>query len=584
MSMKQLLTNLRLAAGTAREHLTDDPVLLMLQISRCLPSLVVHQIARLVLRSSGADVIAVPVLLAGLVGGDQQDVVRRLESALSRGRLSSVTARSMADLSLVANRPDLADSFLVRATGARRFRAVQARRFWYSGAMTPAIGILEDADGGAERRQGRRLAADLRILEGWRPELSAVRFEPAPRRVMHVLTNSLPHTASGYAQRSHSILLAQQEAGWETLAVTRVGYPVQVGKLNARHRDVVDGITYQRLLPSRLAATMDGRLQQQAEALLAAALEFRPTVLHTTTHYVNALVTRAVAEALGIPWVYEVRGQLADTWAATRGPEARDSERYRLFQERETDAMLSAGLVVTLGQAMKDNIVSAGVPEQKIIVAPNAVGGEFLAEPLAPAQARVPLGLDPEFQYVGTVSSLVAYEGIDDLISAFEVLAPQHPRLKLLIVGDGVALPGLKEQARTAGLSGRVVFTGRVPRSQARLYHQALDVFVVPRKDLSVTRDVTPLKPVEAMACARPVVASRLPALAEMVDDGVSGVLAAPGDPQDLAAKLGQVLLSADLRQLLGEAGRKAILENRTWAANAAGMSLAYAKLMESVY
>ena len=82
----------------------------------------------------------------------------------------------------------------------------------------------------------------------------------------------------------------------------------------------MDGIRYRRLLPSRLAPTMDARLQQQAEELLQVALEFRPSVLHTTTHFVNGLVVRAVAEALGIPWVYEVRGQLADTWAATRGP------------------------------------------------------------------------------------------------------------------------------------------------------------------------------------------------------------------------------------------------------------------------
>ncbi|RAX45685.1 glycosyltransferase WbuB [Arthrobacter sp. AQ5-06] len=582
--MKQLLTNLSLAAGTAREHLTDDPALLMLQISRRLPSRLVQPLAVLVRRSAAAVSVAVPVLLAGLIGGEEQDVVRRLENALTRGDLSAEKARSMADVALVANRPDLADSFLARATGARHFRAVQVRRFWYSGEMTSAVGILEPADGGAERRQVKRLAADLRILEGWRPELAPVHFEPAPRRVLHVLTNSLPHTASGYAQRSHSILLAQQEAGWKTLAVTRVGYPVQVGKLTARNRDVVDGVTYQRLLPSRLAATMDGRLQQQAEALLAVALEFRPSVLHTTTHHVNAIVTRAVAEALGIPWVYEVRGQLADTWAATRGPDARDSERYRLFQAREADAMLSADLVVTLGQGMKDNIVSAGVAAEKILVAPNAVGGEFLAEPLPAADARAQLGLDPESQYVGTVSSLVAYEGIDDLISAFEVLAPQHLRLKLLIVGDGVALPGLKEQARAAGLAGRVVFTGRVPRSKAHLYHQALDVFVVPRKDLPVTRDVTPLKPVEAMASARPVLASDLPALAEIVVDGHSGVLVTPEDPQDLAAKLGQLLLSADLRQLLGDAGREAVLENRTWVANATGMSAAYTKLMESVH
>jgi glycosyltransferase involved in cell wall biosynthesis len=296
---------------------------------------------------------------------------------------------------------------------------------------------------------------------------------------------------------------------------------------------------------------------------------------------VNAIVTRAVAEALNIPWVYEVRGQLADTWAATRGPEARNSERYRLFQEREKEAMLAADLVVTLGEAMKGNIVAAGVPEARVLVAPNAVGGSFLAEPLPAAQARTALGLDPEGQYIGTVSSLVAYEGIDDLISAFALLAPTHPGLKLLIVGDGVSSAALKEQARALDLGGRVIFTGRVPRSKAHLHHQALDLFVVPRKDLPVTRDVTPLKPVEAMACARPVVASRLPALTEIVEDGVNGLLAEAESPVDLASKLGTLLLDAQVRVRLGGNGRRIVLQTRTWTSNAHAVSAAYGRIME---
>ena len=140
-------------------------------------------------------------------------------------------------------------------------------------------------------------------------------------------------------------------------------------------------------------------------------------------------------------------------------------------------------------------------------------------EPLDKASARRELGLPEDGQFIGTVSSLVPYEGIEDLLAAFVRLAADIPHLRLLIVGDGSSMPSLQIQAQRSGFASRIVFTGRVPRSQAALYHQALDVFVVPRKDLEVTRSVTPLKPVEAMACARPVVASDLPALAELVED-----------------------------------------------------------------
>jgi D-inositol-3-phosphate glycosyltransferase len=109
-----------------------------------------------------------------------------------------------------------------------------------------------------------------------------------------------------------------------------------------------------------------------------------------------------------------------------------------------------------------------------------------------------------------------------------------------------------------------VTFTGRVPRDAAALHHQALDVFVVPRRDDRVCRLVTPLKPVEAMACARPVVASDVPALAELVREPGSGRLVPPGDAVALADTLAALAEDADLRRALGARGR-AFASGRTW-------------------
>ncbi|WP_253907972.1 glycosyltransferase family 4 protein [Arthrobacter sp. H20] len=505
-----------------------------------------------------------------------------MKAALTNGGSASRSAL-LADVALAAGYPSLADEFLLqtRLAGATDVSRTVARKRWFDGDMSGAIEVLQSAD---RFSAAERLASERRVFEGWSPTLTPVNgYVPLPKTVLHVLTNSLPHTGSGYAQRSHSILKAQHDAGWSVHAATRVGYPVQVGKVFAADLDVIDGVFYHRVLPARLAKGFDTRLQQQADQLLALALQVRPAVLHTTTHFVNGLVVREVAKALGIPWVYEVRGQLADTWASSRSDAAKKSERYRLFTESEAQVMQSASLVVTLGEAMKQDIVGKGVDPRKVLLCPNAVGDEYLDEPMDSGNARELLGLPTDGVYIGTVSSIVDYEGLDDLLRAFGVLVVDHPGLRCLIVGDGVALPSLKTLAQQLGVSALVTFTGRVPREKARLHHQAIDIFVVPRKDLEVTRAVTPLKPVEAMACARTVVASDLPALREIVS-AESGVLTTASDVESLASGIRELVADGGLRLephavAMGAAVRRQVLSDRTWAGNSTALLDAYAGL-----
>src|SRR5699024_375533 len=103
-------------------------------------------------------------------------------------------------------------------------------------------------------------------------------------RVLHVLINSLPHTPSGYAQRSHSIMQALQDKGWDVSAVTRIGWPITTGALFADSHDVVDGIGYQRLLPAQLESNFSERLQQNAEMLLDYVLRRRPVLVQRRRH------------------------------------------------------------------------------------------------------------------------------------------------------------------------------------------------------------------------------------------------------------------------------------------------------------
>lgn len=569
-----LLRNARLTAATVAQHLGDDPVLLVLQVSRRLPAQLVRRAAQLLRLVPGP----VPKALGAHLVGMTDARGRVLDKALASG-VRGATAARLADLALAGNDHTRVDRLLALAGSAA---GVRARRRWYDGDMTGAIAELTSA---GLHRKAQRLQSELRVFQGWAPTLDPVfGYRPQETTVLHVLTNSLPHTGSGYAQRSHSILKAQAELGWRVHACTRLGYPVQVGKLLAKDQDDLDGVSYHRLLPATMPAGFDQRLQAHAEAVLRLALKVRPAVLHTTTHFVNGLVTRAVADALGIPWVYEVRGQLADTWASTRSDAAKSSDRYKLFTECESAVTRSAALVVTLGEAMKQQILNAGNVRGDVLLLPNAVGDKFLDEPIPPRAARVRLGLPEDGVFVGTVSSLVDYEGLDQLIRAVARLLPTFPKLRCLIVGDGVSWPLLRQLAHDLGVESQVSFAGRVPRDKAHLYHQALDIFVVPRRDLDVTRSVTPLKPVEAMAAGRPVVASDLPALREIVENAVTGTLVPPDDVDALAGALWRMIDGGGVEltpaaSAMGAAGRKRILADRTWLSTAGAALGAYDRL-----
>ncbi|VEI50395.1 glycosyltransferase family 4 protein [Kocuria rosea] len=587
-SFRQLGVNAALTAATVREHLVDDPVVFWLQVARRLPVHLVQPTARVLLGTPWPTVAATAAHVLG-----RDDHAERFLERAAAGEFCPATTRRLADVALSMGRAAETNRLLERVPARGKGRAgTEARSDWHLGRMSEAVeglncAVAEGAATAGERRQLLRYEDELRLFSGWRPTLTPFTgYVPDPTSVLHVLTNSLPHTQSGYAQRTHSLLTATAAQGWSVAAVTRPGYPVQVGKLGARSMDVIDGIPYHRILPRRLATTATGRLQQEAEAVLDLALRIRPAVLHTTTHFVNALVTSAVAEALGIPWVYEVRGQLADTWASSRPAEVTDSERYELFIAREAEMFRAADDVVTLGRAMSDHVRSMtgqlnGAPIS-VRIAPNAVGGPYLDEPLPLRAARRGVGLPEDALILGTVTSVVEYEGLDDLLRAAALLVPEVPELLVVVVGDGAARPGLEALAVELGIQDRVHFLGRVPREHAALYHQAFDVFVLPRKDRAVTRAVTPLKPVEALATGTPVVASCLPALAEIVVDGTTGVLAPAENPEALAIALAKVLRSPETRRRLGEEGRRRALTERTWDAVASATVETYRHLTGS--
>jgi len=563
---------LSLAASIAWRHVTGDPVRALLLAGRVLPGP-----ARPWLRLAGPYGRA-----AALWGAGERD------AALAA---AGPSPRRLAAFSLAADQPAIAASALADLPRDDRARPVLAARLaWRQGRLTEAIDALGATRGRRARRLRGTLAAERAVLDARLPAGGTSKARAVPGRILHLVTDALPATSAGYTIRTHEIVLAQRAAGLDPHVVTRCGYPVTQGRIDGRRLVMLDGIPYHRLLPALMPGPepkdpkdpKDTKNAGRGLALAAGLTDrIRPAVLHAASNFANARIALALRERYGLPVVYEVRGFWEDTWLS-RHPDAGQlarSELYLKYRALETRCMLAADLVVTLGEAMREEIVARGVPDGKVLVVPNAVSPEFL-RPLPDASTlRHELGIDPGEYVVGVVSTLTSYEGIGTLLEATGKLRDRGVPVRALIVGDGPERAALQRQATDLGLAEAAIFTGRVPAAKVREFHALLDIFVVPRTPDRVCQLVTPLKPVEAMASGLCVVTSEVKALSEIVKHEVTGALTVPQDPVSLADQLEYLLYSPDIRRKLGDNAREWVATDRTWAHNAARYQDAYARL-----
>lgn len=137
---------------------------------------------------------------------------------------------------------------------------------------------------------------------------------PVPGRVLHLVTNSLPYAHAGYTVRTQKLAEAQRAAGLDPHVVTRIGFPVARGVLDAGSVQLVGGVPQHRLLPWWLPYGQGPALARNAELAGRLVERLRPAVLHAATDHGNGRVALALREVYGLPVVYEVRGFLEETW------------------------------------------------------------------------------------------------------------------------------------------------------------------------------------------------------------------------------------------------------------------------------
>ncbi len=395
-------------------------------------------------------------------------------------------------------------------------------------------------------------------------------------RILHVLDHSIP-LHSGYTFRTLALLREQRRLGWETFHLTSPKHTAPGGA-----EDTVDGWKFFRTpaasgtrLPGLAEAALMKATQQR---LLEVAGQVQPHILHVHSPVLNAIPALRVGRALGIPVVYEVRAFWEDA-AVDHGTTTEGSLRYRLTRRLETHALRQAAHVFTICEGLRKDIAGRGIPASRVTVIPNAVDIDNFEPGGVPDRAlKAQLGLDGA-TVLGFIGSFYAYEGLDLLLAALPALLRDRTDIRVLLVGGGPQEAALKAQAQQLGVADKVVFTGRVPHAEVQRYYDLVDVLCYPRHSMRLTELVTPLKPLEAMAQGRLLVASNVGGHQELIRHGETGMLFQAGSAEALAAAVLDLLARREQWPVLRAAGRRFVETERNWAASAAHYVGPYASL-----
>ncbi len=346
----------------------------------------------------------------------------------------------------------------------------------------------------------------------------------------------------------HVILLSEAmgREGWQTLLVKGREGPKE-GDMLALAR--AKGVST-HLLPElgrELAPAADLR---SLVRLLGLLWRERPEVVHTHTAKAGAvgraaaLLYNALAGLSGRP-----RAKLFHTFHGHVLRGYFGPAKSRLFLAVERWLARRSTALITLSEGLRRELVELGVaPEERFRVIPLGLELKpFLTA--TPGQLRAELGLAPGAPLVGLVGRLVPIKAVDQFLEAAGAVAEARPEAHFVVIGDGELRGALEAQADALGLAGTVHFLGF--RFDLERLYPDLDVVA-----LSSRNEGTPVSLIEAMAAGRPVVATRVGGVPDLVEDGESGLLVPPDDPKALAEAILSLLGSPERRRAMGERGR----------------------------
>ena len=393
---------------------------------------------------------------------------------------------------------------------------------------------------------------------------------PSPWRVLHVLDHSHP-LLSGYSVRSHSLITAQKHVGLFPQVVTG---PLHNMDDSAAAEAVIDGIAYRRtsLEPGFDQRVIESRVPGLREMSVVRLLRHRILnildreqfdVVHAHSPALCGLAALQAARARNLPFIYEIRAFWEDAAVDQRKTKVW-SPRYHISRQLEGYVARHADAVVGIARHILQDLRERGIDSEKLFHVPNGVNAERFTALPRDSELAAKLGLSGE-PVLGFIGSLYRYEGIAWMLRAAAKLRTEGTRFQVLIVGHGEDMPEIESAIRESGMQNYFKAVGQVPHDQVQRYYSLMDVMVYPRRSVRLTELTTPLKPLEAMAQGKAVLASDVGGIRELVEPEIPCVLFKPDDAEDFCRQAKQLITDERARQELGERGRQMILREKDW-------------------
>jgi len=383
-------------------------------------------------------------------------------------------------------------------------------------------------------------------------------------KILHVFDHSIP-IHSGYTFRSRSILKKQRELDFDTCHVTSAKHGNRLETI-----EEVEGLTFYRTKPAKgLLSSLPvlnqfAYVQPMVDRILEVITIEKPDVIHAHSPALNGLAAIKAGRKANIPVVYEIRAFWEDA-AVDHGTCKEGDLRYKMTRALESYVVKRANAVTTICEGLRSDLIARGVTQNKLTVIPNAVNIEQFEIITGKHQNLLQeLGLEGA-KVLGFLGSFYAYEGLDLLVKALPEIIKQEPSTKLLLVGGGPQEQELKTLVKNLRLTEHVIFTGRVPHAEVDKYYSLVDLLVYPRKAMRLTELVTPLKPLEAMAQGKIVLASDVGGHHELIEQGKTGYMFKADDLNDLSQSVISILSDQKQWPAIISQGRDFVENVRNW-------------------